>query len=146
MDIKVMLNNEQIILVEIQILIGMKLEWWKNRSLLYLCRGFDNLGSGDNYDKIMPATQISFVFENLFSDEEPEFYAKYRLLNVRTHKAYTGNFGLNVLCLTHKIELSSICKGYKPLFFKVAPSMRHQHTCNLSSICATASFFWSSRT
>ena len=82
------------------------LEWWKNRSLLYLCRGFDNLGSGDDYDMIMPATQISLVFDNLFPDEEPEFYAKYRLLNVRTHKAYTGNFGLNVLYLRHSQKAS----------------------------------------
>ena len=34
-------------------------------------------------------------------DEEPEFYASYRLLNCRTHKPYTCEFNLKVLYLNH---------------------------------------------
>ena len=101
LDIKVMLNNSQIINVELQVLIGKRRKWWKNRSLLYLCRCYDNIKSGTDYDKLMPATQISIVFDDLFPDEEREFYSKYRLLNVRTNIKYTGNFALNVLYLNH---------------------------------------------
>ena len=97
LDIKIVLNNERVINVEIQIAIGARYKWWKNRALLYLCRCFDNLKSGTDYDKIMPSTQISIVFDELFPDEEREFYAKYYLKNDRTNRKYTEDFALNIL-------------------------------------------------
>ena len=99
MDIKVVLDDSQIVNVEMQVSLNKGREWWKNRSLLYLCRCYDNIGSGENYLAIKATTHISIVMQDLFENEEPEFYAKYRLLNVRTHKKYTGNFNLNVLYL-----------------------------------------------
>ena len=106
MDVKVMVNDEHIANEEMQIIIGQDSTWWINRSLLYLCRCFDNLDSGDDYELIKPVTHISIVTQDLFPDEEPEFYAHYRLQNVRTHKSYGRNFYLNVLYLNH-IDLAS---------------------------------------
>ena len=99
LDIVVVLNDGSIVNVEMQVSLNKGREWWKNRSLLYLCRCYDNIGSGENYLAIKATTHISIVMQDLFENEEPEFYAKYRLLNVRTHKKYTGNFNLNVLYL-----------------------------------------------
>ena len=101
LDIKVELNEKKLINVELQVHIATDSPWWINRSLLYLCRIFDNLKSGENYGKILPSMQISIVTKDIFSDAEPEFYAHYLLKNTKSGHVYTGNFGLNVLYLNH---------------------------------------------
>jgi len=101
LDIKVELNENKLINVELQIHITTDSPWWINRSLLYLCRVFDNLQAGESYEKILPSMQVSIVVHDIFSDAEPEFYAHYLLKNTRSGHVYTGNFGLNVLYLNH---------------------------------------------
>jgi len=101
LDIKVELNEKKLINVELQVHIATDSPWWINRSLLYLCRIFDNLKAGENYGKILPSMQISIVTKDIFSDAEPEFYAHYLLKNTKSGHVYTGNFGLNVLYLNH---------------------------------------------
>ena len=106
LDIKVLLNNKRMINFEMQLNISRKDSWWINRSLLYLCRTFDNIERGEDYTLLMPAAQISIIDHDLFPDESPEFYAQYLMTNRKTGSYYTSNFKLNVLYLNH-IDLAT---------------------------------------
>ncbi len=106
LDIKVLLNNHQMINFEMQLNISRGVNWWINRSLLYLCRTFDNLGKSEDYTRLMPAAQISIIDHDRFPHEPQEFYAQYLLTNRRTGACYTSHFILNVLYLNH-IDLAT---------------------------------------
>lgn len=95
LDVKVLLNNSSVINYEMQVI---NLLNWAERSLIYLCRVFDQLHKGEDYLKIKPATLISFLDFTLFP-EQPEFYATYQMMNVETHHLYTDKFALSVIDL-----------------------------------------------
>lgn len=78
---------------------------WTERSVGYLCRSYDNLNRGDDYIDTKPAIHIGILDFTLF-EEYPEFFASYRLLNVKNHNEYTSKFQLYVLDLNH-IELAT---------------------------------------
>ena len=78
---------------------------WPNRSVSYLCRSFNQLNRGEDYDNIKPVIHIGFLDYTLF-DEYPEFYATYKLLNIKNHHVYSSNFDLRVVDLT-QIELAT---------------------------------------
>jgi hypothetical protein len=59
--------------------------FWPERSLSYLCRSFDQLRTGEKYANAGPAIHIGFLDFTPFP-EHPEFYASYKLLNVKTHQ------------------------------------------------------------
>ena len=106
MDVKVKLNRGRLIDVELQIRIVPDDDWWIKRSLVYLCRCFDNLERSNDYDQLMPATQITIVPRDLFTKAEPEFYARYYMTNEKTGHIYTRDFGLSVVYLNH-IDLAT---------------------------------------
>lgn len=97
LDLKLLLNNRTVINLEMQV---ENLSFWRDRSLCYLCRSFDNLNKGDSYANIKPAIQIGILNFDLFP-ECSEFYATYHLANDITHKKYSDNFRLSVLQLKH---------------------------------------------
>lgn len=73
---------------------------WANRSLTYLCRAFDQLQSGQDYEETLPVIHIGFTDFTLFPDN-PEFYATFRMINVKTHaQVYSDKFTLSVVDLT----------------------------------------------
>lgn len=74
---------------------------WKERSLSYLCRSFDNVYKGQDYITVEPVIQISFLDFPLFP-ESPEFYATYMMKNIKTDVVYTDKLRLSV------VELNSI--------------------------------------
>ena len=89
MDIKVELNNDSLINLEMQVI---REEGWTNRSLSYTCRMYDQLNRGKVYAEAKPVRQIAFCDFTLF-DEYPEFYATYKLINEKNTKCvYTENF------------------------------------------------------
>lgn len=96
LDIRVCLNNKTIINLEMQVINEYN---WPERSLSYLCRSFDNLCRGTDYINVSPAIQIGLLDFTLFP-EHPEFYATYKLLNVKNHHVYSDKFQLSVLNLT----------------------------------------------
>ena len=102
LDIKVKLNDNSIINLEMQVA---DLGNWQNRSLSYLCRTFDNVQKGKDYNSSMPVTHIGFLDYDLFPDEK-EFYSKYMLKNVITGTIYNSKFCLRVLSL-NQIELAT---------------------------------------
>jgi len=102
LDIRVCLNNKTIINLEMQVINEHN---WPERSLSYLCRSFDNLCKGKDYINVSPAIQIGLLDFTLFP-EYPEFYATYKMLNIKNHHIYSDKFQLSVLDLTH-IDLAT---------------------------------------
>ncbi|MCM1253570.1 MAG: Rpn family recombination-promoting nuclease/putative transposase [Clostridium sp.] len=102
LDINVTLNNFSHINLEMQVT-GRLI--WSNRSVSYLCRSFDMLNHGQDYAEVKPVIHIGFLDYTLF-DDYPEFYATYKLLNVKNHHLYSDNLTLSVVDLSH-IELAT---------------------------------------
>lgn len=98
LDIKVLLNDNTIINLEMQL---NDYGNWPERSLGYLCRNFDNLNIGDNYINTKTAIHIGFLNFTLFS-QEPEFHSLYKMQNIKNHNIYTDKF------ILHVIELNNI--------------------------------------
>lgn len=96
LDINVLLNNNTIINLEMQVL---DLKDWPERSLSYLARSYDNVAKGDEYINVKPVYHIGFLNYTLFP-ESPEFFSKYRMMNIKNHNVYTTKFNLYVVDLT----------------------------------------------
>ncbi len=96
LDINVVLNNHTLINLEMQI--ANKLNW-RERSVMYLCRSFDQLNHGQDYLDAKPAVHIGFLDYTLF-EGQPEFYASYKLINVKNHQKYSDSLTLNVVDLS----------------------------------------------
>ena len=102
LDIKVLLNNDKVVNLEMQV---RNEHNWPERSLIYLCRAFDQLYRGQKYDEALPVIHIGFVDFTLH-EENPEFYATYKLLNVKNHLTYSDKFVLSVVDL-NRIDLAT---------------------------------------
>ncbi len=102
LDINVKLNKHTLINLEMQ-MTGRLI--WPNRSVSYLCRSFDILNHGQDYTEVKPVIHIGFLDYTLFNDF-PEFYATYKLLNVKNHHLYSDNLTLSVVDLSH-IDLAT---------------------------------------
>ncbi len=97
LDIKILLNNNQLLNLEMQVENEFN---WTDRSLTYLCRAFDQLQKGQKYEETLPVIHIGFTDFTLFPDN-PEFYATYRMINVKNHaQVYSDKFALSVVDLT----------------------------------------------
>lgn len=77
LDIRVNLNNEQLIDLEMQMSNECN---WSKRSISYAARSFDQLNSGEEYKEVLPVHSIGFLNFTLFEDQ-PEFFATYELRN-----------------------------------------------------------------
>ncbi len=95
LDVKITLNNAQLINIEMQVSGTTN---WTDRSLLYLCRSFDNVSKGAEYETVNPVTHIGIIDFEIFENDD-EFYSEYRLMNRRTRRIYNSKFQLNVLSL-----------------------------------------------
>ena len=102
LDIRILLDNRMKVNLEMQVVNAGN---WVERSQCYLCRSFDSLNKGGNYKDILPAVQIGILDFTLFP-EAPEFFATYRLMNVKSHKIYSDKLRLSVLDLK-QIELAT---------------------------------------
>ena len=97
LDINIKMNNHTLVNLEMQ-MTGRLI--WPNRSLSYLCRSFDMLNHGQDYQDVKPIIHIGFLDYTLFNDC-PEFYATYKLLNVKNYHLYSDNLTLSVVDLSH---------------------------------------------
>ena len=102
LDINVILNNHTLINLEMQIANQLN---WRNRSVMYLCRSFDHLNRGQDYTEAKSVIHIGFLDYTLFP-EYPEFYASYKLINIKNYRKYSDNLTLNVIDLSH-IDLAT---------------------------------------
>ena len=108
LDIHIVLNNEKLINLEMQVANEHN---WPERSLIYLCRSFDQLYRGQKYVEVLPVIHISFLDFTLFP-EEPEFYATYKMLNAKTQRVYSDKFILSVLQLNQTNIATKEDKAY----------------------------------
>ena len=99
MDLKLKLNSNEIINIEIQMYMQ---DFWIKRSLLYLCRAYDSIKAGGNYSELKPTSHICITDQNLFEDY-PEFYSRYLFMNTnkKYHNIYSTDLSINVLNLNH---------------------------------------------
>ena len=102
LDLKVKLNNDRILNFEVQVIDEKN---WPERSLSYACRTFDQLMRGEDYLRAKPVFHIGFLDFNL-RHLSPEFYATFKLLNVKNHEIYSDKFILSVVNL-NQIELAT---------------------------------------
>ena len=112
LDINVLLNDNTQINLEMQV---ENKHNWPDRSLAYLCRSFDQLYRGQEYEEALPVIHIGFLDYTLFPDV-PEFYAKNMLMNVKNHEIYSDKFILRVLNLK-TLEDNSIEKEPADLYY-----------------------------
>jgi predicted transposase/invertase (TIGR01784 family) len=111
LDIKLTLNNKEIINLEMQV---ENYGNWPERSLTYLCRSFDNLKSGEDYTNVKPTIHIGildFSMEHL----TPEFYSEFKMLNVKNHEIYSDKFALRMLNL-HVLDDDNVVKEPAELY------------------------------
>lgn len=108
LDINVLLNDDTFINLEMQVTNEYN---WPERSLSYLCRAYDNLYSGQDYIEVRPVIHIGFLDFNLHKDEQ-EFYATYKLLNVKTCGLYSDKFVLSVVHLNQTKMATDEDKAY----------------------------------
>jgi hypothetical protein len=101
LDIKAKVNGKKILNIELQMLVSTDSVWWINRSLLYLCRTFDNLEGSEDYGDIVPSMQVCIVPNDIFAGVAPEFYSRYYMTNEVTRHIYSRDFCLRVLYLNH---------------------------------------------
>ena len=102
LDINVLLNDDTQINLEMQV---ENKHNWTDRSLSYLCRSFDQLYRGQEYEEALPVIHIGFLDYTLFPDV-PEFYATNMLMNTKNHRIYNDKFKLSVVDLS-QIELAT---------------------------------------
>ncbi|MGN0317737.1 MAG: Rpn family recombination-promoting nuclease/putative transposase [Lachnospira sp.] len=108
LDVNIIMNNNTLLDIEMQV---EDLHNWPERSLCYLCRSFDQLNKGELYDKVKPVINIGFLKYTLFKDE-PEFYARYSLLNEKTYRKYSDKISIRVLDLTRTDLATEEDKAY----------------------------------
>lgn len=77
-----------------------KEEYWPERSLLYWSRTYDDINSGEEYDKLKLTYHIGIIDFDVFPDND-ELYSEYKILNTRTGAIYTDKFCVRVLNLRH---------------------------------------------
>ena len=104
------LKSEDVQSIEINRLIGLEMQVlneynWPERSLSYLCRTYDQLYRGQEYEDALPTIHIGFLDFTLHPSH-PEFYATYQMLNVKNHLLYSDKFTLSVVSLKH-IDLAT---------------------------------------
>ena len=95
LDIKLVLNNEQIINLEMQVA---NLGNWPERSLTYLCRMFDQLKSGDDYQNVKKTLHIG-IMDFTPEDFPKVLYSNYFLYNLENKHKYSDKFGIYMLQL-----------------------------------------------
>ena len=95
LDIKLILNSEQIINIEMQV---ENLGNWEERSLTYLCRAFDQLVSGENYKDVKRTVHIG-ILDFTPSGFPEEFYSEYKIFCKKTNHVYSDKIGMYVLQL-----------------------------------------------
>lgn len=102
LDIKLLLNTNEIINIEMQV---DDLGNWEERSLTYLCRAFDHLHAGEDYRNVKRTVHIGILD---FSPKgfPKEFYMDYYLYNRKCEHIYSDKLSIRMLQLNQleKIE------------------------------------------
>ena len=99
LDLAIIINNSLFLNMEMQVYHE---AFWKERSLSYVCRSFDQLNHGDSYRQVLPVVHVGFLNYSLFP-EYPEFFATYELTNTSNPDysyLYSDKLRISVVDLT----------------------------------------------
>lgn len=95
LDIKLVLNNNQLINLEMQVA---NLGNWPERSLTYLCRMFDHLKAGEDYTSVKKVIHIG-ILNFTPTDFPEELYSYYTFCNKENGHIYSDKVGIYMLQL-----------------------------------------------
>lgn len=96
LDVKVLLNSRVTVNLEMQV---MNLGNWPERSLSYLCRSYDNLNRGEDYNEVKPVYQVGITdFSPIKGNDR--FFSRYMFQETDGHELFSEKIGLFVLNLT----------------------------------------------
>ncbi len=95
LDIKLLLNDNTIINIEMQI---ENLKNWPERSLTYLCKNYDQLKTGENYANTKKAIQIG-ILDFTIDGFPQELFLDYYFVNQKTNHIYSDKVSILVLQL-----------------------------------------------
>ena len=109
LDLNISMNQNTVLNLEMQVI---NYGDWPERSLQYLCRAFDGLHSGEDYDQSRTAVHAGILDFNLFPKQNA-LHESYRMMEVKTHRIYTGRFQLYVLCLPQIKKASEEDRKFK---------------------------------
>ena len=101
LDIKLEINNSRIINIEIQ---NRCQDFWPDRAVTYMCRLFDNLDEGQDYDQIKPCVHIgilNFSLKTGGNGGTDEFYSDFKIINTKSHDIFTEKFVIKQLILNN---------------------------------------------
>ena len=70
LDLRLLLNSKEIVDIEMQVSSQI---FFPERSLIYLCRSFDQLKRGEGYDQILPCIQVSILCNDMFARDDPRY-------------------------------------------------------------------------
>lgn len=102
LDIRVILNNNRLINLEMQ---TGNFTYWPNRSLFYLSRLFCNISAGQEYSQIKPSLHIGILTESPFKDAS-SFYSEYLMMNPKNNHIFSRNFSIRMLDLSQTDNVS----------------------------------------
>lgn len=95
LDIKLLLNDNTIINIEMQV---ENLKNWPERSLTYLCKNYDQLKTGENYKESKKAIQIG-ILDFTIDGFPQELFLDYYFVNKKTNHIYGDKVSILVLQL-----------------------------------------------
>lgn len=95
LDIKLILNNERIINIEMQV---DNLGDWEERSLTYLCKAFNQLNTGDDYRQALATIQVG-ILDFTPNGFPPKLFMKYNMINSETNHIYSDKLTILMLQL-----------------------------------------------
>ena len=98
LDIRIILNNREIINIEMQ---NTDYHDWPERSLVYLCRCFDNVRKGADYTEVIPAHHIG-ILDFALPHLSEEFYSHFYMMNPKTKEIYSDKFYISMLNLRYR--------------------------------------------
>ena len=97
LDVRILLNGNQKINMELQI---KRIRGWADRTILYLCRMFDELNSGEEYTMLIPVIHIG-ILNYALDPNEPQFLSEYTFVNTTNGKVYSDKIRIRIIDLTH---------------------------------------------
>lgn len=98
MDVKITLNNDNEIDIEMQVAY---FSYWRERSISYLCRCYDAPHAGHSYREQHTATHIGILNFNL-PGKKPAFFSSFHFADDKTHEIYSDKVQIAVLQLVHR--------------------------------------------
>lgn len=130
LDILLELNHNELIDLEMQV---KNENNWPERSLLYWSRAYDDIKVGEDYDKLKKTYHIGILDFTLF-DDNPTFYAEYKVMDTTTHRIYSDMLNIKILDLSRIEEAER--NNENPQLIKWAKILKTENLSQMESLTA----------